>query len=89
VLVAVGLRDRLPAQVRRLPAVGVIPQQLGQREGLLPQALDVAVPGISSRASDRNTAVQLGSSPTTLTPRRRYGARVSTVRCSTRRAVAS
>ena len=33
--------------------------------------------------------MQLGSSPTTLTPRRRYGARASTVRRSTRRAVAS
>jgi len=30
VLVAVGLRYRLPAQVRRLPAVGVIPQQFGR-----------------------------------------------------------
>ncbi len=45
VLVAVGLGDRIAAQVRRLPAVGVVPQQFGERDGLLPQPLHVAVAG--------------------------------------------
>src|SRR5690606_7833415 len=42
-----------------------------------------------SRVSPRNTAVQLGSTPTSGTPSRRYGASVSTVRRSTRRAMSS
>ena len=43
VLVAVGLRDRLPADPRRLPAVGVLSQQFGERDRLLAEPLDVAV----------------------------------------------
>ena len=89
VLVAVGLGQRRAGDPRRCPARRAVVEQFGERHRLLLQAVHVRIVGEEFGASERNTAVQLGSRPSTKPPRGRASRSTSMLRSSTFLAVFS